>query len=57
MYYAAAPADSVNRYGNEGILEKITQQKKAEQMKSGSDAAIHYGALTNAGLALNLNNY
>jgi len=44
MYYAAAIADSVSRYGNEGVLDKITQQKKAEQMKSGSDAATRFGA-------------
>ena len=43
MFYASALADSVVRYGNEGILEKITGQKKAEQMKTGSSLAERLG--------------
>ena len=36
LTYAAALADAVVRYGNEGILDKITDQKHAEQMKNGA---------------------
>ena len=41
--YAAALADSVVRYGNEGVLEKITEQKKAEQMRNGAGLAARFG--------------
>ena len=43
LYYAAALADSVVRYGNEGILDKITEQKRAEQMKNGAGLAARLG--------------
>jgi len=41
--YAAALADSVLRYGNEGVLDKITEQKKAEQMRNGAGLAVRFG--------------
>jgi len=41
--YAAALADSVVRYGNEGVLDKITEQKKAEQMRNGTGLASRFG--------------
>ena len=43
LIYAAALADSVARYGNEGILDKITEQKRAEQMKNGAGLAARFG--------------
>ena len=43
MHYAAVLADSVARYGNEGILAKITGQKRAEQMKNGAALAARLG--------------
>lgn len=43
MYYAAALADSVIRYGNEGILDKVTEQKKSEQMRGGASLAARFG--------------
>ena len=43
MGYAAALADSVVRYGNEGVLEKITGQKKTEQMQNGAGLAARFG--------------
>lgn len=36
MYYAAALADSTLRYGSAGILDKVTEQKRDEQMKNGA---------------------
>ena len=41
--YAAALADSVVRYGSEGILDKITGQKRSEQMQSGAGLAARFG--------------
>jgi len=43
LTYAAALADAVVRYGNEGILEKITEQKRGEQMKNGAGLAARFG--------------
>ena len=44
LTYASALADAVVRYGNEGILDKITEQKRAEQMKNGASLAARLGA-------------
>ena len=41
--YAAALADSVVRYGNEGILDKITEQKRSEQMRNNAGLAARFG--------------
>jgi len=46
MSYAAVLADSTARYGTEGILNKITGQKKAEQMKNCADLAARFGITT-----------
>ena len=35
VIYAGALADSVLRLGNEGVLEKVTEQKRKEQLVSG----------------------
>ena len=43
MYYAAALADSTMRYGKAGILDQVTEQKRAEQMKSGTALADRFG--------------
>jgi hypothetical protein len=43
LYHAAALADSVVRYGNEGVLEKVAEQKRAEQMKGGAGLAARFG--------------
>jgi len=43
LYYAAAIADSVARYGREGILEKITNQKGEEQARNGAGLAARFG--------------
>jgi hypothetical protein len=43
MFYAAALADTVFRYGKEGILEKITQEKAAEQMNTAKVMAQRFG--------------
>ncbi len=43
IYYAAALADCTTRYGNEGILEKITEQKRVEQGKAGASLAERFG--------------
>ena len=43
MYYAAALADSILRYGREGILDKVAEQKKAEQMNGGAETAMRFG--------------
>jgi hypothetical protein len=42
MYYSAALADSTLRYGKEGILDKITEQKRIEQVNNGSALAQMY---------------
>jgi len=42
LFYAAALADTVARYGNEGILDKITAQKREEQMKNGAGLAARF---------------
>jgi len=41
--YAAALADSIIRYGNEGILEKVAEQKRSEQMRNCSLLAARFG--------------
>ncbi len=41
--YAGALADSVLRLGNEGVLEKVTQQKRAEQLAGGRMRAAQMG--------------
>jgi hypothetical protein len=43
MLHAAALADSVFRYGKAGILDEVTEQKRAEQMKSGAALAERFG--------------
>ena len=43
LYYAAALADVVVRFGNEGVLDKITEQKRSEQMKNGAGLAARFG--------------
>lgn len=41
--YAGALADTVFRLGNEGVLEKVTQQKRAEQLAGGKVRAAQMG--------------
>lgn len=41
--YAGALADSVLRMGNEGILEKVTTEKREEQMQTGKYRAAQFG--------------
>lgn len=43
MFYAGVLADSVLRLGREGILEKITEQKRKEQLASGKARAEQLG--------------
>jgi hypothetical protein len=43
LTYAAALADATVRYGNEGVLEKVTEQKREEQMKNGAGLAARLG--------------
>jgi predicted ArsR family transcriptional regulator len=43
MVYAGALADSVLRMGKEGILEKVTAEKRAEQMQTGKLRAAQFG--------------
>ena len=43
LSYAGVLADSTARYGAEGILDKITGQKRAEQMKNCADLAARFG--------------
>ncbi len=43
MIYAGALADSVFRMGNEGILEKVTSEKREEQIKTGKYRAAQFG--------------
>ncbi len=40
--YAGALADSVFRMGNEGILEKVTSEKRDEQIKTGKYRAAQF---------------
>lgn len=46
MFYAGALADSVLRMGKGGILEKVTAEKKAEQMATGAMRAQQLGIQT-----------
>ncbi len=41
--YAGALADSVLRLGNEGVLEKVTGRKRAEQLAGGGARAAQLG--------------
>ena len=41
--YAGALADTVLRLGNEGVLEKVTLQKRNEQMMFGKARAAQFG--------------
>lgn len=41
--YAGATADFVLRLGKEGLLEKVTEEKRVEQMKMGKDQAVRLG--------------
>ncbi len=43
LTYAAALADSVLRMGREGILEKVTAEKRKEQLLSGKARANQFG--------------
>ncbi|MCL2671628.1 MAG: hypothetical protein FWF10_06295 [Clostridiales bacterium] len=43
MYYAAALSDATLRYGKAGILDEVTKQKRAEQMKIGAVLAERFG--------------
>lgn len=44
--YAAALADSALRMGREGVLGKITEEKRAEQMATGANRATQFGVAT-----------
>ncbi len=41
--YAGALADTVLRLGKEGVLEKVTKQKRNEQMLFGKARAVQFG--------------
>lgn len=43
MVYASALSDSVLRMGREGVLEKVTSEKRAEQMLTGKARAGQFG--------------
>ena len=43
MLYAAALADSTLRYGKAGILDGITDEKRAEQLNTGAAMAERFG--------------
>jgi hypothetical protein len=43
VFYAGVLADSVLRYGEEGILEKVTLEKKQEQLLTGKARANQLG--------------
>ena len=43
MYYAAVLAETVTHYGENGILDKVTKHKQAEQMKNGAESAMRFG--------------
>jgi len=45
--YAGALADNVLRLGNEGVLKKVTDQKRAEQLMGGKIRAAQLG-ITNS---------
>lgn len=46
MVYAGALADSVLRMGREGILEKVTAEKREEQMRTGRERAAQFNIKT-----------
>ncbi len=48
MAYAGALADSVLRLGREGVLAKVTEEKRNEQMQSGKAKAQQFGITTPA---------
>lgn len=43
VMYAGALADAVLRMGNEGVLEKVAEQKRSEQMTNGKGRATQLG--------------
>ena len=43
VIYAGALTDSVLRFGNEEILDKVTSEKREEQMKTGKYRAAQFG--------------
>lgn len=43
IVYAGAMADTVLRLGKEGIIEKVTEEKKQEQMFTGKVRASQFG--------------
>ena len=43
VIYAGALTDSVLRFGNEEILNKVTLEKREEQMKTGKYRAAQFG--------------
>ena len=43
LLYAAALADSVLRYGTFGVLDRVAEQKRTEQMKNGAALAGRFG--------------
>ena len=43
LAYAGVLADSVNCFGKEGVLEKVTEEKKKVQMALGKQQAERYG--------------
>lgn len=43
MFYAGALADSALRFTKEGVIEKVTAQKKIEQLANGNARAIQLG--------------
>lgn len=48
--YAGVLADSVLRLGREGVLERVTKEKRAEQMASGALRARQMGVTTIEGI-------
>jgi hypothetical protein len=44
--YAGIQADAVRCFDKEGILEKVTEQKKKEQMAMGKQQAERFGIQT-----------
>lgn len=43
MFYAGALADAVLRLGNEEVLNKVTEQKRQEQLNGGNARALQLG--------------
>lgn len=54
MAYVGIVADSVLQLGREGVLEKVTERKKAEQMAMGKAKVDYYGIHAPEDVFLNL---